>query len=707
VQDLSKNTSTVVHKERNVHLSGVKFCKKQQLLFVAGTLSGKAFLYHMQRTAGPKGATYSLSKREVLDLNLPGKSYINDVAVSQDRVYFTDSFNPVLYQVPRFFGNSASSQQRFALSIMGASGSRPIVKVKTGPYFDTKVGQFRANGIAVYKTNERKDVLLVANTHTGHLYKVVVDKTVEPVADATAIAASTGTQKAVAAMAQQATMAVSSRLRLGRPTAATTSSSSSDDSSDEDSFEEMPEWARVAAAVQEAEEQQQLLLQQIQAGKKPDSGNSSTTTKPLEVHAQARTPPANQTKAVSAAATAKAAPKAAAAGKPKAAGAAASAAAAAAAVATAAGKAQGSKPGGQDSNWSKLAKDVATLNSSQQLKAAQQKQGRKVVPAAATAAGAAAVPAVPGAATSQTIEDAAAAAVQAVQVGSYLTKLARDVRSRMRVAGKPQDEDITPAAASSSSSSGGSVQGMASNRRGFTARPSADAFVKAGKRTSKRNERGSRAKPQGKIKPQAMAEPQALEPAVLLAEPVRISEPVLDINAAVRALAATQAAVAVATVQQQKALGRMLMSAADTDNARFTWPPAQMARGIAEKLGFTGRHKQVVATVQELKLPSIPGQYTQRLLVDGIVVKNDTAYVADNYNDRVWGLQLGKGLSDVKVVCVIKGPLMHVPTTMTMVGGRLWWVNAHLDTCFPFLPCPAHSFELHGISPGMCQPWNG
>lgn len=693
MQDLSKNSSTVVHKERNVHLSGVKFCKKQQLLFVAGTLSGKAFLYHMQRSAGPKGPTYTVSKREVLDLNLPGKSYINDVAVSQDRVYFTDSFNPVLYQVPRFYGgNSASGQQRFSLSIMGASGSRPIVKVKTGPYFDTKVGQFRANGIAVYKTNERKDVLLVANTHTGHLYKVVVDKTVEPVADAASVAASAGTQKAVAAMAQQATMAVSSRLRLGRPTAA--SSSSSDDSSDDDSLEGMPEWARVAAAVQEAEERQQLLLQTIQAAKQPGSGNSSTTAKPLAVQTSAKAAPANQTKAVSPAATAKTAlkGKAAAAGKPT-----------AAAAAAAAGKAQGVKPGGQDSKWSKLAKDVATLNNSKQPKAAQQqhKQGPKIVPAAAPA-GTAAVPAVAGAAATNPMEDAAAAAVQAVQVGSYLTQLARDVRSRMRVAGKPQDEDSTPANASSDSSS----SGMASNGRGFTARPSADAFVKAGRRINKRRERGSRAKPQGTVKPQAMAKPQALQPEILLAEPVKIPEPVQDINAAVLAAAAMQAAVTAAAVQQQKALGRMLLSAAEADNARFTFP-TQMARGIAEKLGFSGRHKQVVATVQELQLPSIPGQYTQRLLVDGIVVKNDTAYVADNYNDRVWGVQLGKGLSDVKVVCVIKGPMMHVPTTMTMVGGRLWWVNAHLDTCFPFLPCPAHSFELYGISPGMCQPWNG
>jgi hypothetical protein len=685
-----------------VHLSGVKFCKKQQLLFVAGTLSGKAFVYQMQHTAGPKGPTYSLSKREVLDLNIPGKSYINDVAVSQDRVYFTDSFNPVMYQVPRFFGNSASSQQRFALSIMGASGSRPIIKVKTGPYFDTKVGQFRANGIAIYKTNERKDVLLVANTHTGHLYKVVVDKAVEPVADSTAVAASAGTQKAVAAMAQQATMAVSSRLRLGRPAAASSSSSSSnDDSSDEDSFEEMPEWARVAAAIQEAEEQQQMLLQQTQTGKQLDSGKSSTTTKPSVVQTQARAAPANKTAAVSTATSAKAGPKgkAAAAGTPK----------AAVAAAATAGKAQGSKPGELGDKWNKLAKDVATLSNSQQPKAAQQKQGRKVVAAAATAAAAgAAVPAIPGAATSKTIEDAAAAAVQAVQVGSYLTKLARDVRSRMRVAGTPQDEGNDPAAASSrsSNSGGSSTQGMASNGHGFTARPSADAFVKAGRRTSKRDERGSRAKPQGGIKPQAMAKPQALEPEVLFADPVKIPEPVQDINAAVLAAAATHAAAAAAAVQQQKALGRMLLAAADANNARYTWP-AQMARGIAEKLGFTGRHKQVVATVQELQLPSIPGQYTQRLLVDGIFIKNDTAYIADNYNDRVWGVQLGKGLSDAKVVCVIKGTMMHVPTTMTMVNGRLWWVNAHLDTCFPFLPCPAHSFELHGISPNMCQPWKG
>jgi hypothetical protein len=250
-------------------------------------------------------------------------------------------------------------------------------------------------------------------------------------------------------------------------------------------------------------------------------------------------------------------------------------------------------------------------------------------------------------------------------------------------------QDATGAAVTAGDSS--EAHGVPHQRGRFTALPSADAIVKLGK--------GTKHSESGTSHQQGSAEP------VLLAEPVKIKDPLVDRNEAVLTAAAAQAAIASVAAQQRSRLGRMLLAAADADSTRRNWPGQQMARGIAEKLGFSGRHKLLTADVQELQLPSIPGQYTKRLLLDGVVVKDDTAYVADNYNDRVWGLQLGKGLADVKVVCVLQGPVMHVPTTLTMLGGRLWWVNAHLDTCFPFLPCPAHKFELHGVSPSMCQPW--
>lgn len=651
-----------------MHLSGAKFCKKQQALFVAGTLSGKAYIYHMQHTTGAAGPTFSLGKREVLDLNLPGKSYINDVAVSQDRVYFTDSFNPVLYSVPRFLGATGpSTQQRFSLNLKGGgSAPRPVTKVKTGAHFDTKAGQFRANGIAVYKSNDQKDILLVANTHTGHLYKVTVDKTAEPVADDAPTSA--GAQQAVAVMAQQATMAVASRLRLGRNVA--------DSSTTEGSPAGLAAAAAAAAAAALAPdvETPQFIEEPTQPAATPVVAGSGTP-------AQLAQPP-QYAKAKGAKAGSQ--NNAADAFKPK-----------AGAKAKTAGH---SKP----LETAPVAAGVAAVKAAKPKHKAGQQQGRKAAPAAAAAVAAVAQPAVPvvSAANSMSLENAAAAAaVQAVHVGSYLTKLAQDVRARIRRPGKQQQQDeeneegsvhIATGAGAAAAGSGG-VQSVPHQRGRFTALPSADAIVKSGKGT-KHSESGT-------------SHHQGSE-ALLLAEPVKIQEPVIDRNSAVLTAAAAQAAIASVAAQQQSRLGRMLLAAADADSTRRNWP-TQMARGIAEKLGLSARHKMLTADVQELQLPSIPGQYTKRLLLDGITVKDDTAYVADNYNDRVWGLQLGKGLTDVKVVCVLQGPAMHVPTTLTMLGGRLWWVNAHLDTCFPFLPCPAHKFELHGVSPSMCQPWTG
>jgi hypothetical protein len=197
VQDLRSNTSRVVHKEHGVPLSGVKFCSRQQLLFVAGTLTGKAFVYHLSKVpaaaaaaAASQGSSnsssrvsssawqYAVSRREVLDLSLPGVGFINDVTLTPDRAYFTNSLQPVLHWVPRAHqqasaGDAAAGQQ---------AAPRPAHKVHTGAFFDTQLGQFRANGIATLASSAIADTLLTANTHTGNLYRVVVSKAVSAAA---------------------------------------------------------------------------------------------------------------------------------------------------------------------------------------------------------------------------------------------------------------------------------------------------------------------------------------------------------------------------------------------------------------------------------------------------------------------------------------------------------------------------------------------
>ena len=58
-------------------------------LFVAGGNTGMAFVYNAK--TGQNLASYQLST---------GGSFINDVVVTKDAAWFTDSFKPVLYRVP-------------------------------------------------------------------------------------------------------------------------------------------------------------------------------------------------------------------------------------------------------------------------------------------------------------------------------------------------------------------------------------------------------------------------------------------------------------------------------------------------------------------------------------------------------------------------------------------------------------------------------
>ncbi|MGE5463341.1 MAG: YncE family protein, partial [Syntrophothermus sp.] len=68
---------------------GLKFDPRSGLLFVAGGSTGKAFVYDAR--TGDLVAELQLSTEP---------SFINDVVVTRDAAYFTNSFQPVLYRVP-------------------------------------------------------------------------------------------------------------------------------------------------------------------------------------------------------------------------------------------------------------------------------------------------------------------------------------------------------------------------------------------------------------------------------------------------------------------------------------------------------------------------------------------------------------------------------------------------------------------------------
>jgi hypothetical protein len=184
--DLARNTSRVVHREPGIALSGAKFCPQQQALFAAGSLSGRGFIFHLQKASSSSSSTstsstssgavqqqYVVARKEVVQLAKPALSYINDVALSSNRAYFTDSFRAVIYSIPRFAADAPTASSGSNTT----ADARPVLRHATGGYFATQLGQFRANGLAVYESNDVADTLLVANTHTGNMYSATVPKT--------------------------------------------------------------------------------------------------------------------------------------------------------------------------------------------------------------------------------------------------------------------------------------------------------------------------------------------------------------------------------------------------------------------------------------------------------------------------------------------------------------------------------------------------
>jgi sugar lactone lactonase YvrE len=114
-----------------------------KLLFVAGGFTGQAYVYDID--TGATVATYQL--------DVPATSIINDVAVTNDGAWFTNSFQAKLYFVP--------------VGPTGVPGPLSTLAV-TGPAADTS-GDFNLNGIQA--TPDGK-TLIVAHSGNGELYTI-------------------------------------------------------------------------------------------------------------------------------------------------------------------------------------------------------------------------------------------------------------------------------------------------------------------------------------------------------------------------------------------------------------------------------------------------------------------------------------------------------------------------------------------------------
>ena len=125
---------------------GLKYDDRTGLLFVAGGPTGFAYIYD-----GQTGANVA----EIQLTTLP--SFINDVVVTKDAAYFTNSSQPELYRVP--LSNNGEP--------MPTSETIPL----SGDYVFTP-GAFNANGIAATPNGK---TLIIVNSVDGVLYNVDPD----------------------------------------------------------------------------------------------------------------------------------------------------------------------------------------------------------------------------------------------------------------------------------------------------------------------------------------------------------------------------------------------------------------------------------------------------------------------------------------------------------------------------------------------------
>jgi hypothetical protein len=122
---------------------GMKADLEHDLLFVAGGFTGQAYVYDTR--TGVTVATYQFAAA--------GTSLINDVALTKDGAWFTDSFQPRLYFVP--------------VSAAGDLGSFLTLPL-TGPAAEIS-GQFNLNGIQATANGK---TLIVAHSTNGEVYTV-------------------------------------------------------------------------------------------------------------------------------------------------------------------------------------------------------------------------------------------------------------------------------------------------------------------------------------------------------------------------------------------------------------------------------------------------------------------------------------------------------------------------------------------------------
>jgi sugar lactone lactonase YvrE len=126
---------------------------RHDLLFVAGGFTGQGYVYNIR--TGATMATYQFAASSPPPpAPVPPTSVINDVTVTRDGAWFTDSRQAQLYFVP--------------VNRAGVPGASFRTLAVSGPAADTS-GAFNLNGIQATANGK---TLIVAHSGTGQLYTV-------------------------------------------------------------------------------------------------------------------------------------------------------------------------------------------------------------------------------------------------------------------------------------------------------------------------------------------------------------------------------------------------------------------------------------------------------------------------------------------------------------------------------------------------------
>lgn len=130
---------------------GMRVDLRTNYLFVAGCAAGNAYVFDAD--SGAMLMEYQLGP--------PGGSIINDLTITEDAVYFTDSFRAVLYRLPLGKGGS------LPLSVAG------LEEITMPDEFAIDPAIFCCGGNGIVSTPDGK-TLIVGHSNLGRIYRVDV-----------------------------------------------------------------------------------------------------------------------------------------------------------------------------------------------------------------------------------------------------------------------------------------------------------------------------------------------------------------------------------------------------------------------------------------------------------------------------------------------------------------------------------------------------